>query len=53
VRGGYEADAKWADGKVVSFTIRSTVGSGKLHVFAGDKKYDIELAKGESATVNI
>ena len=53
VRGGFEADAQWTDGKIVSFTLRSTVGAGKLHVFAGDKEYDIELAKGESATVNI
>ena len=52
VRGGYEADAQWTDGKLVSFTIRSTVGSGKLHVFAGGKEYDLELAKGESVKID-
>ena len=52
VRGGYEADAQWTDGKLVSFTIRSTVGSGKLHVFAGGKEYDLELANGESVKID-
>ena len=47
VRGGYEMDAEWKDEVLTSLTVRSTVGSGKLHIIAGDKEYDVELGVGE------
>ena len=50
IRGGYEADAEWKDGQVTSFTIRSTVGSGKLTVKVGHKTYKISISKGKSVT---
>ena len=47
VRGGYEVDAEWRDEVLTSVTVRSTVGSGKLHIIAGGKEYDVELGVGE------
>ncbi len=40
-------DAEWKDEVLTSLTVRSTVGSGKLHIIAGDKEYDVELGVGE------
>ena len=50
IRGGYEADAEWKDGKVTSFTIRSTVGEGNLKVVVENKVFNMKFSKGKSIT---
>ena len=50
IRGGYEADAEWKDGKVTSFTIRSSVGEGNLKVVVENKVFNMKFSKGKSIT---
>jgi alpha-L-fucosidase 2 len=47
-RGGYEVDLIWANGKLVSATVRRTAGSGAGAVRYGDKVVPLNLKAGES-----
>ena len=49
-RGGFEVDAAWKDGKLVSATVRSISGTGGV-VRYGDKVVNLGLNPGESRTL--
>jgi alpha-L-fucosidase 2 len=48
VRGGYEVDLSWAQGKLTSATIRRIAGEGPGKVRYGDKLVPLNLKPGES-----
>jgi alpha-L-fucosidase 2 len=47
-RGGYEVDLAWANGKLISATIRRTAGEGAGKVRYGDNVVPLNLRAGES-----
>jgi len=49
-RGGFEVDAAWKDGKLVSATVRSISGTGGV-VRYRDKVVSLGLKPGESRTL--
>jgi len=52
VRGGYELDMEWKDGKLGRATLRGVSnGPGEVDVRYGDGAATIELARGESRTL--
>lgn len=52
VRGGYELDLEWKDGKLVKATIKGDpTATGTLSVRYRDSRIDIEISKGESKTL--
>lgn len=51
-RGAFTVDAKWAKGKVKTFTISSDTG-GNTIVNANGMAYPISLKPGESKTINL
>jgi len=54
VRGGFELDFGWADGKLSSLKVKSVrKDSGSLHIVCGDKSYDVDLNAGESRKVKV
>lgn len=47
-RGGYEVDLRWADGKLVTATVRNVTGDGHCRVRLGKKSVEFKVAKGKS-----
>ncbi len=52
VRGGYELDLAWKDGKLTTATLRGdTTATGNISVRYGDNRIDVEIGAGESKTL--
>ena len=51
VRGGYELDLKWSNGKLTALVVKATVG-GTCELRYADKRKTITLKAGESQKLN-
>ena len=52
VRGGYELDLRWKDGKLVKATLRGDdTATGTLSVRYGSERMDVEIGSGEEKTL--
>jgi alpha-L-fucosidase 2 len=51
-RSGYEVSIEWKDGKLVSATIKSVSGDGKVPVRYGNKVVELNLPKGKSVKLD-
>lgn len=52
VRGGYELDIAWKDGKLTSATLRNVNGSGACKIRHGEKVAEIAFGKRSAITLN-
>ncbi len=50
-RGGYEVDAVWRDGQVMSVSVRAKEGGGTVRLRAGDRTVEVKLKQGEVKTL--